>query len=151
MRRSCCTQGRKQITLLSSVCLRAYFPLQSQQVIAYCEWQHFVFLNQKKKEERRKRQLFHGSWHVLIFCSTQIVESNMFQYLLLAIVKGLEEGVGFALMRKGKVEEDLEVTIFRVVEFSTWRFVWSAILFFSQQPISTNLSRIYSHCRLQGE
>ena len=43
----------------------------------------------------------------------------MFQYLLLAIVKGLEEGVGFALMRKGKVEEDLEVTIFRVVEFST--------------------------------
>ena len=45
MRRSCCTEGRKQITLLSSVCLRAHFPLQSQQLIAYCEWQHFVFLN----------------------------------------------------------------------------------------------------------
>ena len=63
--------------------------------------------------------MFHGSWHVLIFCGTQIVQSNMFQYLLLAIVKGLEEGVGFALTRKGKVEEDLEVTIFRAVEFST--------------------------------
>ena len=49
----------------------------------------------------------------------QIVQSDIFQYLLLAIVKGLEEGVGFALMRKEKVEEDLEVTIFRVVEFST--------------------------------
>ena len=45
MRRSCCTQGRKQITLLSSVCLRAHFPSQSQQLIAYCEWQDFVFLN----------------------------------------------------------------------------------------------------------
>ena len=43
----------------------------------------------------------------------------MFQYLLLAVVKGLEEGVGFALTRKEKVEEDLEVTIFRVLEFST--------------------------------
>ena len=43
----------------------------------------------------------------------------MFQYLLLGIVKGLEEDVGFALTRKGKVEEDLEVTMFRVVEFST--------------------------------
>ena len=68
---------------------------------------------------RGKQQLFHGSWHVLIFCSTQIVQSNMFQYLLLAIVKGLEEDVGFALTWKGKVEEDLEVTMFRVVEFST--------------------------------
>ena len=68
---------------------------------------------------REKQQLFHGFWLVLIFCGTQIVQSNMFQYLLLGIVKGLEEGVGFALMRKGQVEEDLEVTIFRVVEFST--------------------------------
>ena len=75
----------------------------------------------------------------------------MFQYLLLAIVKGLEEGVGFALTRKGKVEEDLEVTIFRAVEFSPSRFVRSTILFFSQQPISTNVSTIYSHSRLQGE
>ena len=54
---------------------------------------------------RRKQQLFHGSWHVLIFCGTQIVQSNMFQYLLLAIVKGLEEGVGFVVTWKGKEEE----------------------------------------------
>ena len=43
-------QGKKQITLLSSVCLRGHFPLQSQQVIAYCEWQHFVFLNTGSKK-----------------------------------------------------------------------------------------------------
>ena len=55
----------------------------------------------------------------MIFCGTQIVQNNMFQYLLLAIVKGFEEGVGFVLTQKGKVEEDLEVTIFRVVEFGT--------------------------------
>ena len=68
---------------------------------------------------RGRQQLFHGSWHFLIFCGTQIVQNNMFQYLLLAIVKGFEEGVGFVLTQKEKVEEDLEVTIFRVVEFGT--------------------------------
>ena len=49
MRRSCCSQGKKQITLLSSVYLRPHFPLRSQQLIAYCEWQHFVFLNTGSK------------------------------------------------------------------------------------------------------
>ena len=50
MRRSCCTKGKKQITLLSSVCLRPHFPLQSQQLIAYWEWRHFVFLNTGSKK-----------------------------------------------------------------------------------------------------
>ena len=123
--------GKKQITLLSSVCLRPHFPLQSQQLIAYCECKILFFLARSP----RKRSLFHGFWLVLIFCGTQIVQRSMFQYLLLAIVKGLEEGVGFVLTRKGKVEElDFYLNFLRC--------------FFHKEP--TNSLQTHSHPGLES-